>query len=129
MGFLKGRTNRVTFWFSFGIVVLLMVGIAQFAEDPPHVSEFVFVALCVPRLHDVGRSGWWVAGLFLLEAIYVVVAIFAPDELGLQLEGPIALLTLVPVLCLGLVRGEPVANRFGEPPAPGMQWRPKAKDD
>jgi uncharacterized membrane protein YhaH (DUF805 family) len=128
MDFMKGRTNRATYWLSIGVLVALLAAIARFAENPPRISEVALVILCVPRLHDIGRTGWWAAILIPVEIASVAAVLFAPEALGLQLAGAFTLLLLLPVIGLGLVRGEPAANRFGEPPPPGLNWRRKAKD-
>jgi len=84
----------------------------------------------VPRLHDIGRSGWWV-GAAILGEIAVIAAAFA----FLPLEGvPIVLgiyglLAIVWLVVLGIIPGESTANRFGKPTAPGLSFgRPAAED-
>ena len=95
---------------------------------PVSVSEVVLIFICVPRLHDIGLTGWIAGGVFLLE---IVTAIAAVAVLGLE-AGRVALglfvITLAGLLILlGALRGQKGSNRFGPPPRPGLRfWR---KDD
>jgi uncharacterized membrane protein YhaH (DUF805 family) len=67
----RGRCNRVGFWISVvGIVSLLrLIGAAQPNRGSwPHtvaiavliLVQWISVATSIKRLHDLGRSGWWV---------------------------------------------------------------------
>jgi uncharacterized membrane protein YhaH (DUF805 family) len=88
------------------------------------VSEVVLLFLCVPRLHDIGLSGWWFGGALLLE-IAVVAASFILLPLA-QAPIPIGIFVLVAAVALiwlGTKPGEPGANRFGEPPSPGLSFK------
>jgi hypothetical protein len=38
-----------------------------------------------------------------------------------------ALLGVAPMIWLGCVPGQPGANKFGEPPPPGLAWRARKK--
>ena len=95
---------------------------------PVSVSEVVLIFICVPRLHDIGLTGWIAGGVFLLE---IVTAIAAVAVLGLE-AGRVALGLFVIALAgllilLGALRGQKGSNRFGPPPRPGLRfWR---KDD
>jgi uncharacterized membrane protein YhaH (DUF805 family) len=78
------------------------------------------VCLCCRRLHDAGRSGWW-----LVPPMVVVVACFAAaepayamalgiDEIGAELIALAGVgLYLVMLAILGLLPPTPGANRFG----------------
>ena len=78
----RGRTSRETFWWWVGFVILLMVvtrlidaalivpmlGFERWdAEAGQPLSFLVSLVLLLPnlavsvrRLHDIGRTGWWV---------------------------------------------------------------------
>ncbi len=83
----------------------------------------------IKRLHDVGKSGWWVlggmAGLCMWSAVVALVFVFLlggqafqPGSAGhVMLLGILMLPALGATLWLHLAPGEPYANRFGQPPA------------
>jgi uncharacterized membrane protein YhaH (DUF805 family) len=98
-----GRARRSEFWF-FWLFNLLAHGVAGildaalFSVDAP-LNAIVSLVLLVPnlavavrRLHDVGRSGWWL--LILL----------------------VPLIGIVVLLIWYLSRGEDGPNRFGTDP-------------
>ena len=74
------------------------------------------LAVAVRRLHDIGRSGWWISlpyGVFA--AIMVVIFAFPIDALALP--AVIIMLGAVILLLWWLVsRSEPGANRWGPNP-------------
>jgi uncharacterized membrane protein YhaH (DUF805 family) len=100
----SGRATRREFWmfllfnalfagvtFGIDVVMLLSVGVG-FANILYMLAVFVpGVAVTVRRLHDTGRSGWW-----------ILIALV-----------PVAGLALLVLLCLD---SEPAANRFGANP-------------
>jgi len=119
---LKTRYNRASYW------AMLLTAVAVFAvliyfTQARLPGELVLVLVCVPRLHDIGRSGWWVGGLILGEVAAAVlgVVLLPPDEAALAIGAYALLLGLVLIL-LGLVPGQPGANRFGGRPAPGLSF-------
>jgi uncharacterized membrane protein YhaH (DUF805 family) len=104
----QGRSGRAEYW--WWVLAVLIISIAtqavdalvmpagQFGGGP--VSAIVGLALIVPnlsvavrRLHDTGRTGWWIL-LLLIPVIGLVVLIF-----------------------FYLQPGEDGPNRFGPPPA------------
>ncbi len=80
------------------------------------------VCLCCRRLHDAGRSGWW-----LVPPMSVVIACFAAaepayatalgfDEAGAELAALAGLgVYVVMLVALGLLPPSPGPNRFGPP--------------
>lgn len=120
----SGRTNRATYWTGFIIILGLMTAIGVATGKPPHVGEFVLIFLGVPRLHDIGKSGWlvlWPIGLELLGVISAVV--FLPPQQVFVVGGLIVLVIVGLMTWLGCIRGEGGENRFGPPPLPGIGWR------
>jgi len=99
----SGRASRPEFWWwlLFAVLAALIVVAMDgpvFEESMP-LTLFVWLALVLPsisvairRLHDTGRSGWWM----LLSFIPAI--------------GSLVLL----VLCLG--EGAPGENEYGPPP-------------
>jgi uncharacterized membrane protein YhaH (DUF805 family) len=92
------------------------------------VSEVALVFLCVPKLHDIGRSGWFVLIGVALELAGLVIGFsFFSLETAKAVTG-VAVLAMAGLLVwLGTVRGDPNANRWGDPPPSGIQFRRRAK--
>ena len=120
---LRTRMNRVTYGLCLGLFVAIYAVLIAFAKRPPAVAEIVLLYICVPRLHDIGLSGWWY-GAGILSEIAVVVAsiILLPLSEALVPIGFFVLFLLFVLVWLGLIPGEPGSNRFGERPAPGFSF-------
>jgi uncharacterized membrane protein YhaH (DUF805 family) len=118
----KGRTNRAVYWFTVAILAGL-AGVFSVVRLNPTISEIVFILLAAPRLHDIGRSAWWVMVGVGLEVAGLVLGLAT----GQLLLGPgLATLSIFGLMIwLGSVPGEAVANRFGEAPKPGLSFASK----
>jgi uncharacterized membrane protein YhaH (DUF805 family) len=126
---LNGRINRSTYW--LGLVIIMSVFVLlRVAGVRASVSEVVLVCLAVPRLHDVGRSGWWAGAAFAFELAAMVLVfvvglasnastVFVNDGLGI-----VVLIVLGAMGVLGFWPGSQSENRFGPPPAVGISFRP-----
>ncbi|WP_224816206.1 DUF805 domain-containing protein [Hasllibacter sp. MH4015] len=94
----SGRARRSEYWwfYLFNIIVNVVASVVDGAIGMPIVSIVAFLALIVPgiavavrRMHDVGRSGWWLLILFVpLVGIILVIYWFVqrgtvgPNEYG-----------------------------------------------
>jgi len=93
-------------------------------RDGPHFSA-ILILVCIPRLHDIGRTGWFALGLFIAE-LQVDVQLFPYRSLRL-IEAPttgaivLAVGLVAAVVCIGLIPGQPGANKFGPPCRPGLK--------
>ena len=74
----SGRATRSEYWYSvlFGhLLALLIISIGTIVESPELIIVLSSVltlallipglAVCVRRLHDTGRSGWWYLLVFI----------------------------------------------------------------
>jgi uncharacterized membrane protein YhaH (DUF805 family) len=119
-----------------GIEALLLVALPEQSDGlPVYLWPMKALALWVgtigliKRLHDVGRSAWWVlagmAGLCIWCAVVAVVIglMFGASALVPGSIGYIVLLGLIMLPAIGvtfwlhLEPGDPFPNRFGQPPA------------
>lgn len=136
----QGRIGRRDFWIGFaGVMVASLV--LQFI---PVIGQLVGLVLLWPqvnintkRLHDMGKSGWWLLaplGVTILCAIAAVIfggaAIFASGGgdghrlaggltafgIALVFLGVAGLTGLGFLLWIGVTPGQPLDNRFGSPP-------------
>ena len=121
---LSGRMNRALYWAMLGVVVVLYAALNLVSSKQVIVSEVVLAFLCVPRLHDIGKSGWFVLIGIVLElgALLIGFSFFSLD--GAMVVMGIAVVAIAALLVwLGTVPGDPNPNRWGEPPAPGIQFK------
>ena len=126
MRFLNGRTNRATYWFSVGILIAMYAAVYFITSKPVHIAEVVLVILGVPRLHDIGKSGWWAGGVFLAEIVVAVLGVaILPSQIMLAPIGLFVLVVAGLLIWLGCIPGQPHENQYGEPPGPGIQFKRK----
>jgi uncharacterized membrane protein YhaH (DUF805 family) len=99
-----GRASRSSFWWwvLFVVIASIVANILDSAIDISIFSIIVSLGLLLPglskairRLHDTGRSGWWV------------------------LIGLIPLIGFIVLLIFYLEKSDPVANEYGAAPDTG----------
>ena len=115
------RMNRATFGVLLAAFVAVYTVLVLAMTKPPALAEVIVAFIAIPRLHDIGRTGWWL--LTLLAGEILAVAIGWPGGVeGIQIAaGLYVLLALILLVILGLVPGEAETNRWGAPPAPGVR--------
>jgi len=125
---MRGRINRATYWLLLGGFAAFYVIVSMIGVRPPRIGEGLLIFLCVPRLHDLGKSGWWVVIPLSIElgAVIVAIAAFSGEE-GYVLLGGAALIIAGFIVVLGLIPGQPRANRFGEPPKSIFAFKERRK--
>jgi uncharacterized membrane protein YhaH (DUF805 family) len=107
-----------------GLVVLANLVSTKRAAVP----EFMLFAIAVPRLHDIGRTGWWAGGAFILELVLAGAMLVAATQHLISLDTMMAIFgifTLVVaglLIYLGTMPGDVADNRFGEPPRAGLSY-------
>ena len=108
----SGRASRKEYWilclFTFFIMYLLV-----FLKPYPLVMFAIFLISCVPyislstrRLHDLNFSGFW--ELLILIIVYLILytkLMFLTD-----------FISFFYCIVLGLIKGTPSANKYGDPP-------------
>jgi uncharacterized membrane protein YhaH (DUF805 family) len=151
----KGRINRKPWWLAslaVGIATSLITAILEFAAsvsgnmavdpgtqllEPTGIlglavlavglaNTWIAFALCVKRLHDRDRTGWWLVWqslILVLAVILIVVAIAVPNEqapLWDALAGGTSVAAFAISVWLfveiGFLRGTQGPNRFGPDP-------------
>lgn len=126
----KGRARRSEYW--WWVVFTVVVGIITYIADAavfglnPYtnlantqaISTVVSLALAAPgisvmsrRFHDVGLSGWLVAGVFGAYLLGVVLA-FGNEAIG----GLVVLAVMAAVLIVTLLPSKPGDNQYGPNP-------------
>lgn len=136
-----GCVTRLQFWLGLlGIAIALVLTILVMVWAAPPLAMIVFVlwpiavlVLCIKRLHDRERSGWWVVVFVILPLIL--------DELADRLtEGTPLWWVLVAaglsvsiwgLIEIGFLRGTDGDNDYGPDPLaiPAPRPRPAPSDD
>ena len=79
-----GRASRSEYWWFHLFTVLATAAADTFGGTVGNLASLVFflpsLALAVRRLHDVGRSGWWVLILFTVIGIPVFLYWMVKDS-------------------------------------------------
>lgn len=92
----KGRARRSEFWYFELFCVLMSLAFSFISEDAATIVMLITlipnIAVSVRRLHDIGRSGWW-----MLIALVPIVGILL-------------------LLFWATQEGEPTTNAYGESP-------------
>lgn len=121
------RINRLTYWIGIAVIAAVFIALNMISTKQVPVREFVLAAVCIPRLHDIGKSAWWAGGLFLLEiAISVGSIFFLPQSVAMLPIGIFVLVVAGLMVWLGFIPGQPEANRYGGVPARGLSYGKKS---
>jgi uncharacterized membrane protein YhaH (DUF805 family) len=121
---LQGRTNRAQYWLTLlAVAVIYAAFIALSGSSRGSVSEIVLIFVCVPRLHDLGATGWIAVIPFGLEIVCAIIAfVLLPVDQATTALGVVALVLLILLIVLGALPGQPGANRFGPQPRRGISF-------
>ena len=122
---LKGRSSCYQFWMFTLVNIVAGIVLAMTSTFLSNIFSLLITipgyTIMVRRLHDTGRSGWWIL-LLLLSAIILGLALIAP--ITGTVTGPgfwWSFLVLAAIPALGLLRfliqaGDVEANKYGPPP-------------
>ncbi len=126
----RGRIARRDFWIGF---VFVMIASGALNLIPGNAGKVIGLLVLWPqvcihakRLHDMGRTAWLMLIPFLITVACTFVAAMtgvagatdAAAMLGLGLIVLAAVVGLSFLLWVGLTKGTPGPNRFGEAPVP-----------
>jgi uncharacterized membrane protein YhaH (DUF805 family) len=112
--------NRASYAMLLGMLVAAYIVMIKFLERPPGAEIFVAL-IAVPRLHDIGKSGWWLLTLLVGEVIAVIIGWPYGTDGILIASGLFVLFSLALLVILAFVPGQTSANEWGEPPEPGIR--------
>jgi uncharacterized membrane protein YhaH (DUF805 family) len=132
----RGRANRKQYWLTvlsvFGALLLLALAaplmnfagpiLGLFIVFPWMVASAVFalwsnLAVSARRLHDRGKSGWWIVPYWVVPAAINVFGEKIGGDVKL-VAGAISLLIYLAILIeLGCLRGAAGPNAYGDNPA------------
>lgn len=120
---LKYRMNRPTYWLCY-VLCMVVVSFLAYIGKLNGGMEMAMVLVGVPRLHDIGRSGWLVGAVIAAEIIIILAAVFVGASVDtIEFTGGVIFLSIAVLgVWLGIVPGETDANKWGEPPNAGVQF-------
>jgi uncharacterized membrane protein YhaH (DUF805 family) len=123
-----GRARRSEFWWFmlFATGLQLLVTLIDIVLGLGLLGSLVMLALLLPslavgvrRLHDTGRSGWWMLFPVVLVPVLLVFGVYV-SELGAGDMGGVfigmGLMAWLPALVFTVLRGDDGPNRFGADP-------------
>lgn len=118
---IKYRMNRATYWLCCAIFAAFMI-IAIYLGKRPGGLELAAVLVAVPRLHDIGRSGWIVAGALGVECAVLFGMVLLRESIDAIMiaSGVLALALTGLGVWLGAIPGQEGPNKWGNPPGPGI---------
>ena len=123
------RMNRRTYWVSLAIV-LVGLGILVSAGWTHGGLELAMVAIGIPRLHDIGRSGWIVGGVIAGEFVAIFGALLSGGgSVAIAITGGLIVLIVAGLaIWLGLIPGESGPNKWGDQPPSGVHlWGARSR--
>lgn len=136
----KGRDTRPQFWYFYLIhfIISLILGVIDNFIGSEIFVGLYGLAVLIPtlaimtrRLHDIGKSGWWILTLFLVPfglfialtiILLIVLAItgMTPDPFSTALMSPVIILIIFAYfIYLFAPKGENKPNKYG--PVPGKE--------
>ena len=117
------RINRPTYGvLLLGFVMLYALLVYTMARPPG--AEAGAILLLVPRLHDIGRSGWWAGILIIAEIVVIGIGMAAGDAEGIAIAGGIfVMVALIALVVIAFIPGQSRPNRWGDPPPPGISFK------
>jgi len=123
-----GRINRPTYLLMLAIFVAAYAVILSLMPKPPAIAEVTALLIAIPRLHDIGKSGWWAGAAILGEIVVVIGALMLATGNGgadfiLMAGGLYVFVILALMIVLGCIRGQEGVNKYGEAPPPGVSLK------
>ena len=96
----SGRSRRAAYWYVvlMSLIIGIVLGVLSYAVPALMLLSYVYslatlipsIALCVRRLHDIGKCGWWwlLAFVPLVGAIILIVWFCRAGDTGDNAYGP-----------------------------------------
>lgn len=122
----EGRANRELWWLAMGLALSLDRVFYFMIGDTEGGSYITFAAILVTaiqiaptvkRLHDVGRSGWWVGPYLAAPLLLFLLAVGSGSNLMFVVGFFGGLMILLwAIFELGFIKGPERDNRYGPDP-------------
>jgi uncharacterized membrane protein YhaH (DUF805 family) len=120
--------NRTTYWVCLALILGVVIAANLMGAKRAAVPEALVFGIAMPRLHDIGRTGWWAGGAFILELVLAGAMLAGVAQHVITIDAVLPAFGVFTVIIAGLliylgsVPGDAKANRFGEPPRAGLSY-------
>jgi uncharacterized membrane protein YhaH (DUF805 family) len=139
----SGRINRAKFWLAALIYIVFFFGVVGITMAVSSSMDSVFVAALIAyvplvisglavgikRLHDRGKSAWWLAVFYLVPLAINLIAIYVLGDNG-TLNSILMVVSFAiniwAIVELGLLRGTIGGNQYGGDPLAPQPAPPRA---
>ena len=132
-----GRASRAEFWMFFGVCYMVQLvfsivmnvsqGVSVDAVNPISLIYLVYLmvifipslAVGVRRLHDIGKSGWYLAGALILAVILafaIGLAIAFKSNVVAIVSMPLFMILILAFYIVPMLKGQPGENKWGPNP-------------
>ena len=96
---IEGRARRMEYWmfFLFNVIICIILGVIDAVTGFPVLGFIYGLAIIIPsitvgvrRLHDIGKSGWWllIALIPVIGGLVLLVFAVLPSNPGANDYGP-----------------------------------------
>ena len=117
----SGRASRKEYWTIYLLVSLACYIVFFIIKNHDilglrivYLSVFILFFIGIPsisvtvrRLHDINFSGWWFLTIIFFE-------VWGNDFLNNSMKGFV--ITIIPDIIVGFIKGTPTTNKYGKPP-------------
>lgn len=121
----SGRANRKEYWVMYllGFILIRIVYWLTIFKMNIVINNFYlilflifviappFITVLVRRLHDINFSSWWFLTIIFFE-------VWGNDFFNNSMKGFV--ITIIPDIIVGFIKGTPTTNKYGEPPINSM---------
>lgn len=132
-----GRASRSEFWMFFGVCYMVQLvfsivmnvsqGVSVDTVNPISLIYLVYLmvifipslAVGVRRLHDIGKSGWYLAGALILAVILafaIGLAIAFKSNVVAIVSMPLFMILILAFYIVPMLKGQPGENKWGPNP-------------
>ena len=130
----RGRARRSEFWWTQMVVALVSCALSIIGT----VLSLFTIPLCIRRLHDTGRSGWWLGASLIYQFLlygYTIYLVLSDVAVGMDciperllVEHAVGIFQLLGAFyCIGIIYeivlivlfcqdSQPHANKYGPSP-------------
>lgn len=132
----QGRINRAKFWIAILVFFVVQIAVAIVAYILSAIglsfvgmilAAVVYIAMAVAgvfvgikRLHDRGKSGWWLLVFMFAPSILTMIGFMLGTVIGTIFSLASLAIVVWSIVELGCLKGDSGANQYGPDPLAGL---------